>query len=52
MEFLSFLKTKNSNSYLMDLGRFSDSSKSFMMEVPLINTDNVFTIENGKIVFS
>lgn len=51
-QFVVYLKSSGKKSYLMDLGRFSDSSRAYFMEVPKTETENVVKFENGKFVFS
>lgn len=55
-EFTMFLASeqeygKSQGSYLMDLGRFADSPRAFVMEVPKHNQRKLFTTNsNGKVV--
>lgn len=51
-QFVIFNKSFGKSSYLMDLGRFSDSSRAYYMEVPRINTDSIAKVSKDKIVFS
>lgn len=52
-EYLNFLGTSRvggrlNKTYLMELNRFSDSPRSYSMEVPLTKFEDFGTIENGK----
>ena len=49
-EFLVYLKS-SAKTYLMDLGRFSDASRSYFMEVPHTDLSDVLNFENGKFNF-
>jgi hypothetical protein len=51
-DFIMFNKSSSKGSYLMDTGRFSDSSRTYLMEVPKIDTEEIISFENKKIVFN
>lgn len=51
-QFMAFMNSSSKVSYMMDLGRFSDSSKAYYTEVPRVPTDDVFSVENGKVKFT
>lgn len=43
-QFVTFLNSDKGGSYLMDLGRFSDSSRAYYTEVPKTNIDDIVKI--------
>lgn len=51
-QFMIFANTQSKSSYMMDLGRFSDSSRAYYVEAPRTDTADVFSIENGKVKFT
>lgn len=50
-QFVVYLKSANKKSYLMDTGRYSDSSRAYFMEVPKTETDQLLTFKDKKMVF-
>jgi hypothetical protein len=52
-DFFSYLSTGNKkNTYLMETGRFSDSPRSFMLEVPKVNLSDVGTFDGTNLKFN
>ena len=51
-QFLIYAKSAGKSSYLMDTGRYSDSTRAYYMEVPKMNTDDIVTFNKGRFVFS
>lgn len=56
-EFLMFMETSRTGrirnkSFLMEMGRFSDSPRSYVMEVPMINLNDVGKMNGNNFVFN
>lgn len=56
-EFLMFVSTsrisgKKKSSYLMDLGRFSDSPRAYIMEVPRVNLSEIGKMAGNRFIFN